>query len=163
MTTPSGQTSGATGSATGAAPSVSVPQQRRGETEQPTGWYGWVVFGAIMMGMAGAFHAIAGLVALFDDGYYLVRESGLVVSVDYTTWGWVHLGLGVLLVAASVSLISGRMWARVVGVAVASLSAVVNLAFLAAYPLWATLMITLAVLVIYAIVVHGKEGRALSA
>jgi len=54
--------------------------------DEPTGWVGWIVFAAFMMIMLGCFHAIQGLVALFDDQKFLVADSGLVVSVDYTTW-----------------------------------------------------------------------------
>ncbi len=52
------------------------------------------------------------------------------------------------------------MWGRVVGVILAVVSAVVNIAFLAAYPVWAALLITLDAIVIYALVVHGREVRA---
>lgn len=126
---------------------------------EATGWVGWIAFGGIMMMLAGTFQAIAGLVALFDSDYYLVTTEGLVVGVSYTTWGWVHLLVGVVLVAAGLGVMSGQLWARVVGIAVAFLSALVNLAFLAAYPLWSTLVIVLDVLVIYALAVHGREMR----
>jgi hypothetical protein len=122
-----------------------------------TGWAGWVVFAGIMLIMLGSFQAIEGLVAIFDKGYYLVGPEGLIVSVDYTAWGWVHLILGLIAVAAGLGLIAGNMAARVVGVIVAVISAIVNLAFLAAYPVWSTIVITLDVIVIYAIVVHGRE------
>ncbi|MDZ5662172.1 hypothetical protein HN031_15690 [Nocardioides sp. zg-1308] len=115
------------------------------------GWYGWVVFAGVMMMMLGAFHAMAGLVALFKDDYFLVTERGLVVTTDYTTWGWVHLLLGVLLAVAGGALLTGATWARVVAVVVAMTSAVVNLAFLAAYPLWSAIMIAVDVLIIYAV------------
>lgn len=135
-----------------------VPQQRGREAPpEPTGWTGWVVFGAMMMILLGSFQAIAGLVALFDDGYYLVSPNGLVVNVDYTTWGWVHLIVGLVALAAGFGLVRGAMWARVLGVAAAAISAIVNFAFIAAYPFWALTMITLDVLIIYAIVAHGRE------
>ena len=125
--------------------------------EEPTGWVGWVAFGGYMMVIIGIFQAIAGLVALFKDEYFLVPKADLVVSVNYTAWGWVHLGIGALLVLAGVSLFSGNMYGRVIGVIAASLSAIVNVAFLAAYPIWSTIVIALDVIVIYAIVVHGRE------
>jgi hypothetical protein len=124
---------------------------------EPSAWTGWVVFGGVMMIMLGAFQAIEGLVALFDNGYYLVRPSGLVVHVNYTAWGWTHLLIGVVAVLAGLGLLTGNMVARVVGVVVALLSALVNLAFLAAYPVWSTIVIALDVIVIYAIIVHGRE------
>jgi hypothetical protein len=128
--------------------------------EEATGWVGWVVFAAVMMGILGVFHGIAGLTALFNDEYYLVSQNGLVVEADYTTWGWVHLGLGILIVLAALSLAAGHMFGRVAGVVIASVSAVANVAFLAAYPVWSVIMIALDVIVIYAIVVHGRELEA---
>lgn len=125
--------------------------------QQETGWVGWLTFASVMMLILSAFHLIDGLVALFNDQYFAVQSSGLVVSVDYTAWGWVQLGLGVLIGAAAVSLLSGHMYGRIIGIIIATISAVVNLAFLAAYPVWGVMMITMDVLVIYAIVVHGRE------
>lgn len=118
-------------------------------------WAGWVFFAALVMILVGAFQAIIGLTALFEDGYFVVRRNGLLVSVDYTTWGWVHLALGVVALAAGFGLLAGKLWARILGVALAGLSALVNLAFLAAYPVWAIVVITLDVVAIYAIAVHG--------
>jgi hypothetical protein len=115
----------------------------------------------MMMILLGSFQAIAGLVALFDSGYYLVPSQDLVVTVSYDTWGWVHLIVGVVALAAGIGLMTGAMWARVLGVVVAMGSAIVNLAFVAAFPLWALTMITLDVLVIYAITAHGREVQAM--
>ncbi len=127
---------------------------------QPTRWVGWVLFGAMMMILVGAFQGIVGLTSLFKSGYYVAPASGLVVNVDYTVWGWVHIGLGAVAIAAGFGLLAGQMWARVVGIAMALASAVVNLAFVPAYPLWSLMVITLDVLVIYAIAAHGREMRA---
>ena len=125
--------------------------------DQPTAWAGWVVFAGAMLIMLGTFQIIQGIVALFDDGFYLVGSDGLVVDVDYNTWGWIHIVIGVVGVLPGVGLLAGNMAARVVGVGVAFLSAIVNLAFISAYPIWSTILITLDVIVIYAIIVHGRE------
>ena len=139
-----------------------VPQQRGYEAPpQPTGWTGWVLFGAMMMILLGAFQAIAGLVALFKDGFYLVGPNGLLVNVDYTTWGLVHLIVGAVALAAGFGLFTGATWARVLGITVALVSAVVNFAFIAAFPIWAMIMMAIDVLVIYAIAAHGKEMQTL--
>jgi hypothetical protein len=128
------------------------------ETE-PTGWTGWVVFGGFMMILLGTFQAIEGLVAIFDKGYYLVSAQGLVVQVDYTVWGWVHLLLGVIVAVSGVGVLAGNVAARAVGVVLAMGSAVLNLVFIAAYPVWSTIVIAVDVLVIYALTVHGRELR----
>jgi hypothetical protein len=131
---------------------------RYGDTR--TAWAGWVAFGGVMLIMVGAFQIIQGLVALFDDGFYLVGSNGLVVDVNYNTWGWIHTVIGVVAVLAGVGLLAGNMVARVVGIVFAFLSALVNLAFISAYPVWSAIMITLDVIVIYAIIVHGRELKA---
>jgi hypothetical protein len=128
--------------------------------EAPTAWTGWVVFAAVMMFLLGTFQAIEGLVAIFDDGFYRVTEGGLVVAVDYTVWGWTHLLLGALIIAAGVGVLIGNTAARAVGVVLAGLSALANLAFVEAYPIWSVLVITIDVLVIYALIVHGREVRS---
>ena len=130
-----------------------------GKDPDPTGWTGWVVFASFMLIMVGSFQAIEGLVALFDDGYYQVTESGLVVNVDYTVWGWTHLLLGALLIVCGIGVLAGNIVARTVAVLLAGLSALVSLVFIEAYPIWSVLIITIDVLVIYALVVHGRELR----
>jgi hypothetical protein len=121
-----------------------------------SGWAGWILFAAVIMILVGAFHVIQGLVALFKDDYFAVSSSGLVLSVSYTAWGWIHLVGGVVVLAAGVALFAGKMWARVLGTAMACVSAVVNVGFLGAYPLWSTMMIALDVAIIMALTVHGS-------
>jgi hypothetical protein len=140
-------------------PDVDTSRPAYGNSPDPTGWTGWVVFASLMMIMVGTFQAIEGLVALFDDGFYHVTEGGLVVNVDYNVWGWTHLLLGALLIASGAGVLAGNILARTVAVIIALLSALVNLVFIEAYPIWSILIITVDVLVIYALIVHGRELR----
>ena len=127
--------------------------------QQRTGWSSWAMFAGFMMIMLGIFQAIEGLVAIFDDDWYLVNNKGLVLSVDYAAWGWVHFLLGILIACAGVAIFNGRTWARIVGCVLALASAVTNLAFIAAYPAWSIIVIAIDVLVIYALCMHGGELR----
>lgn len=138
-------------------PETYAAPPRAREEKVPTGWVGWVIFAGVIMVVLGIFQLIAGLVAVFNSGYYVVGEGGLLVVGDYTTWGWVHFGLGVLLFLAGFGVMAGQTWARVVGVVLAVLSAIVAIGFLAAFPLWSAVLIALAVIVIYALAVHGRE------
>jgi hypothetical protein len=124
-----------------------------------TGWVGWIFFSGILMVMLGSFHALMGVVALFNDEYYLVGRNGLVLSLDYTTWGWVHLILGIVAVLAGFGVLVGQMWARVIGIILAVVSVVTNVVFIAAYPLWSTIIIVIDILIIYALSVHGREVK----
>jgi hypothetical protein len=145
---------------TGAAPSVSgSDRQPRGKSWNPTesSRVGWLLFASIMMAMVGYFHLAQGLVALFDDEYFLVADSRLPVALDYAVWGWTHLVLGGLVMVAGLTLFSGSTWARVVAIAFAALSAVVNFCFIAAQPFWSATVIVLDVFVILALTVHGND------
>lgn len=119
--------------------------------------YGWALFAVMMLILAGVFQIINGLIALFRSGTYLVGRSGLVVDVDYTTWGWVHLGLGLLAMVAGLGLVRGHLWARILGVTLAALSAIAYMAFIPAFPALCIVVIALDILVIYAVTVHGSE------
>jgi hypothetical protein len=142
-------------SGTGPQTSARTPRE-----PEPTGWTGWVAFAGFIMILLGTLQAIEGLVALFQDEYFLVGKSGLTVHVDYTTWGWTHLILGAVIALAGLSLLAGKMWARIVAVIVAMLSAIVNIGFLSAYPVWSMIMIALDVFVIFAVTVHGREMQS---
>jgi hypothetical protein len=138
-----------------------VPRQSGHSARQPSGWTGWIVFAGTMMVMIGSLHIIQGLVALFNDDYYLVAKSGLTVHLDYTGWGWTHIILGAIVAASGLGLYSGRMAARIVGVVVCAISLLVNFAFIAAYPFWCTIVIAVDLFVIFALTVHGKEMKSL--
>jgi hypothetical protein len=120
-------------------------------------WVVWVNFAGVVLIMLGCFHVIQGLVALFRDEVYVVGRSGMVLDIGYTTWGWIHLLWGVVVILAGVCLLLGQMWARVVAVVVAFVSALISVSFLPAYPAWAVLMIGLDVVVIWAVVVQGGQ------
>lgn len=140
--------------------STSTPVER--QNVKPTGmsgWVGWVGFAGVMMALLGTFHIIDGLIALFNDEYFLVTQSGLAVTADFTVWGWVHVIGGILVVAAGIGVFTGQVWARAVGVVVAMVSALLNVGFLSAYPIWSSIMILIDILVIWALTVHGGELR----
>ncbi len=133
------------------------------EPARVTGWVGWIIFAGVTMIVLGAFSIIEGLVAVFQHGYYIARSgvngNQLIVHVNYATWGWVHFGLGVAAVLIGFGVMTGMMWARVLGIAVAVISAIVNLAFIPAYPVWGIIIIAIDIVVIYARAVHGREMR----
>jgi hypothetical protein len=137
-----------------------MPRGPRQVRDEPTGWVGWVYFAGAMLMMVGLFEAIDGLVALFKDDLYLVRPNGLVVNVNYTAWGWIHLLLGIVLGLVGLAVVLGQTWARSAAIALAGLSAIVNFTFIPAYPVWSLLIIALDVIVIYALAAHGREVRS---
>jgi hypothetical protein len=117
---------------------------------------GVTVFASVMMIMAGFFQAIAGIVALVNDQFYVVGKEW-VFQFDTTTWGWIHLTLGVLVALAGAALLSGAVWARTVGVVLAVLCGVAAFAWLPWYPIWALVLIAAAGVVLWALTVHGRD------
>lgn len=126
--------------------------------DQASGWVGWVYFAAFMMVFIGIFQMIMGLVALVNKTFYVVHSNTL-VAFDITTWGWIHLLLGVLILSAGIALFSGSTWARVVGVLLVSLNFIAQFAFIGVYPFWSITMLVIDVVVIYALTVHGGEVK----
>lgn len=123
----------------------------------PSGWaQGFIIFAAVMMILAGSFQAFAGLVAIFDDEFYVTTPK-YVLQFDSTSWGWIHLLMGLVVLGAGFAVMSGKTWGRVVGITLAVLSAAANFAFLPYYPFWSLTIITLDVFVIWALSVHGRD------
>lgn len=117
---------------------------------------GWTVFAAFMLVLIGGFHVFAGLVGLIDDTFYAVTPK-YVLQFDATTWGWIHLLGGSVVLLAGLSLFTGAVWARTIGVIVALLSAFVAFAWLPWYPVWAVLILAIDVTVIWALTAHGRD------
>lgn len=126
-------------------------------SQEVTGWVGWVYFAGLMMTLVGTFQAIAGLVALFKDEVYVAGPNNLWI-LDYTTWGWAHLLLGIFVFFAGMAVLSGQTWGRIVAILLASIAALANFAFIPVYPFWSILMVVVYVLAIYALIVHGDEA-----
>jgi hypothetical protein len=119
---------------------------------------GFTAFAGVIMGVAGFFQMIAGFGAILEDKVYAVGQD-YVFSFDVTTWGWIHLLIGLVLVASGVGVFYGSVLARSVGVFVAGLSAVANFAFLLGWnqPFWSMLIIGLDVVIIWALTMHGRD------
>ena len=117
---------------------------------------GFTVFASVIMLTIGTFQVFAGMTALINDEFFVVTQEW-VFQFDATTWGWIHLIFGVVVFLAGMALYSGQVWARTVGVILAVASAVISFAWLPWYPIWAVIVITLDVLVIWALTVHGRD------
>ena len=120
---------------------------------------GWVVFAGLMLVMAGLFGANEGLVAIIQNEVFLVTDDQLILR-DLTAWGWVHLIVGSIALVTGLSVLSGQLWAAVLGVFLAMASATRQLLFITAYPLRSLAIIAIAVLVIFGLVAHGDDAVA---
>lgn len=126
---------------------------------EPTGWVGWIFFAGFMMILAGALNAIYGFVALLNDDWVVWGNRGA-VFLDITAWGWVHLLVGLVVVLAGIGILAGNLAARVIAVIVVGISLVVNFAAIPVYPVWSLVVIAIELLVLWALIVHGRELKA---
>ena len=121
-------------------------------------WAGWISFAAIMLMVTGAINLVQGLVALFQDDYFLVRTGDELLITDFTGWGIIMLVWAALLFIGGLSLSAGRGWARWFAIFVACLSILVQIAFLNGFPILSAMIIALDVLVIFALSAHWDEA-----
>ena len=116
---------------------------------------GAVAFAGVLLIMVGLFHALQGIVALAGDDIYAVTKN-YVFKFDFTTWGWIHLILGILVAGAGAGLFFGKTWARTVAVIAAAVSMIGSFMWLPHYPVWSLVIMALDVFVMWAAIVHGR-------
>ena len=120
---------------------------------------GWAGFAGVMLILIGIMDFIQGLVALVNDEFFVIDDDW-VVKFDVTAWGWIHIILGIVLVASGIGIFSGNLAARIVGIVVASVAMVANFAWLPYYPVWSIILIAISGAVIWALTAHGRDIAA---
>ncbi len=124
---------------------------------------GWVVglslFAGIMMIITGLVNAMEGVVALARNEVYAITPR-YIFAFDLTTWGWIQIILGIIVLAAGVGVITGQLWGRVVGITIATLTMLANFAFIPYYPIWSLVIIALNVFVIWALCVYDRNAAS---
>ena len=121
---------------------------------------GWIGFAGILMVIIGVIDIFQGVIALFEDEYYVPTGSGFLLF-DLTAWGWTLLIWGAVLVLTGFSLLSGQGWARWFTVVVVSVNFIVQLGFLgnSQTPLWSLTMVALNIIVLYALIVRWRVSQ----
>ena len=112
---------------------------------------GMTIFAGSMMAVTGVFQFFEGLVAVVNGNEFLVRTSNYIVKWDPTTWGWIHMIIGVVVALAGVGIFYGNLVARGVGILLASLSMIANFLWMPYYPIWSIIVIAIDVFVIFAL------------
>src|SRR6478735_5556109 len=121
---------------------------------------GWIGFASIMLLIVGSIDFFQGLIALFEDEYFVVTRAGFLVF-DLTAWGWIMLIWGVLLVLAGLGLIAGQGWARWFAIVVVFANFFAQLGFLgnSQYPLWSLTVVALNMVVLFALTVRWHASQ----
>src|SRR5919197_1263645 len=114
-------------------------------TREPTGW---VIFAGVMMLLIGFLNFFYGLAAVVNDQVVVVGGHGPIIA-DLTTWGWLTLILGVILLLTAYGLFVGSGGARGTAIVLVALNAIGQVWIFPAAPLWAFIVIILDVIIIY--------------
>jgi hypothetical protein len=136
-----------------------VAQQTYEGESARTGWTGWITFAGVMLIIGGTLGVIFGIIAAVNDKWVVFSNRGA-VSLDLTTWGWIHVIIGAIVVLAGFGVFTGNILARIIGVLVAVVSLIANFLWLPVYPVWSIIIITIDALVIWALTAHGGEMRS---
>ena len=124
-----------------------------------TAWTGWVIFAAVVMLVMGALDVIQGIAALVKDDVYLVTGSGLLVTSNFTAWGWSLIIWGIVLVITGGALFVGKEWARWVAIIAVIVNLIGQFAWFPAYPLWSLVAIALGVTVLFGLTAGWSRAR----
>jgi hypothetical protein len=128
--------------------------------ERSGGAVGSTAFAGTLMVIQGSWSLVAGLMA-FANGRFLVVSPDYILRFDTSTWAWIQVALGLVIVAAGVAVLSGAAWARIVGVSMAMIASVAAFGWLPYHPLWASLLIALSLGVIGALTAPHRDGADL--
>jgi hypothetical protein len=122
---------------------------------------GWIGFAGTLLVIIGGIDVFQGVIALFEDEYFVPTGSGFLVF-DLTGWGWTMVIWGSLLALAGLGLLAGQGWARWFAIFVVSLNFIAQLGFLgnSPYPLWSLTVVALNVIVLYALTARWSESQA---
>ncbi|MER7517096.1 hypothetical protein [Streptomyces sp. NPDC126499] len=120
---------------------------------------GGTLFAGVLMLVTGAMDILQGIAGIAEDDIY-ARVGDYVYEFNLTTWGWIHLCLGVVVAIAGYGILTGAEWGRVAGIALASLNVVAQFLFLPYQPWWALFSMAVSVFVIWALAVDDSYGRA---
>ncbi|MBW3707658.1 hypothetical protein DTB58_27620 [Streptomyces griseus] len=145
-------------------PSTPAPGASRPADPPPGGGSGspWAaggtVFAGVLLFVDGVLGVLKGIAGIASNDVY-TRINDYVFKFSVTSWGWIHLVLGVILILVGWGILSGAAWARAAGVVLASLNLIANFMWLPYTPVWAIVTIAIDVFVIWALCTDRSNPR----
>jgi hypothetical protein len=117
------------------------------------------VLAGVLMIVGGIWGFLVGLAVVIKKAFFVPVSSTYAYHWNVTDWGWTHLALGAVVFAAGVCVLLGMVWARVVGVILATLSAIASFMFIPYYPVWSIILVAIDIYIIWALVAAGRRQR----
>ncbi|GAA2717076.1 MULTISPECIES: hypothetical protein [Streptomyces] len=118
---------------------------------------GLTYFAAVMLLISGLLDFFRGVMAVDHDDVF-VSTPNYVFKFDLTSWGWIHLILGIVAVAVAVGLFMASPWAHALAVVWAGLLLIANFLSLPYHPLWSLVVMALCAFVIWGLCTSGPAG-----
>jgi hypothetical protein len=118
---------------------------------------GWVTFAGVAALIAGGYNALSGIAALADDDTLAAQANEVLYGIDLTAWGWLWLIAGVLQLITGVLILQRNLWGLWLGIAIATISALVTVFVMFVFPLWAIAVLAIDFLVLYGLVTRMEE------
>ncbi|WP_432985572.1 DUF7144 family membrane protein [Dactylosporangium sp. CA-233914] len=128
------------------------------DTHTSRAWSGWITFAGVLLAVLGALNILEGFVALLRHQIAFIDGDSLVV-VNLTGLGIVMIVFGALLALAGIGLLSRNRTARIAAIVIVALHALAQIGSLGAFPIWSLLMITLDVIILFALTVHWPSAQ----
>ena len=121
---------------------------------------GWITFAGVVALLAGAYNALSGIAAISDDDTLTAQATKVLFGIDFTVWGWFWVLAGALQILTGILILQRNEWGMALGVVIAGFSAMLTIFVIFIVPLWAIAVLSLDVLVIYAILSRNEEFGA---
>ena len=123
-------------------------------------WSGWVIFAGVVLFTVGCLNIIQGIAALAKDGTYVIPEADLLVTTDFTAWGWSLIIWGAIMILAGIGLFSASEFARWAAIIIVVIAMIGQFAYFPAFPLWSLVVIGLELAVLFALTARWEYAKA---
>ena len=122
----------------------------------PVAALGFTALAAVLMMLSGGANILEGIAAVIR-GSYFVTLPNYTYNVSVNSWGWIHIIAGAVVFLAGAALFLDKLWARAVGVALASLSLLLNLVYIPYFPVWSIVIIAIDAFIIWALLTPRRR------
>jgi len=137
-----------------------VQQTARTTHPKRTAWStGGTMFAGVLMIVSGVLGVLNGIAGIATNDVY-AAVGNYVYSFNLTTWGWIHLVIGVLVAITGWAVLQGKDWARAMGVGLAALYMIEYFMFLPYAPVWSVVSIAIGAFVIWSLVTVSRTEAA---
>jgi hypothetical protein len=116
---------------------------------------GWLVFAAVVLVFAGVMRIFDAVWAFRFNGSLPDHLSDSVFGDSLTTYGWIFLIVGAILILSGIGVLYRSQFSRWIGVIAAAIGGLSAVAWLPYYPFWSMVYILLAVLIMYGLIAYG--------